>query len=348
MPEQKRRKAFLARIGIAVVLLPGLRQTALVAFWAALLAGGLHVPVAALARRGVRRSLGAGIVLLVFVGICGALLLACVSQGCKSVSNVLENGVAIDGIGLQLQPLLRQLPEEMQPLAAQLVDGLTQEETVLQEQATVWVAEQGAALVGQVPGLLFAAMMALLLAYYALVEWEQVKTSLQVLLPEDWRRGMADLWHHLKTGAVGWLTVQGKLMALQFVILAAGLALLGEKHVLWIAGGIAALDALPLLGCGLVLLPWAVVRLLEGQAGGALGLVVLWAVLCLSRTVLEPRLMGERAGVSPVWTLLAVYLGVNCFGFWGLIAAPILLSAAAEWVRSKQGPPQSRQKTEPQ
>jgi predicted PurR-regulated permease PerM len=121
--------------------------------------------------------------------------------------------------------------------------------------------------------------------------------------------------------------LQGKLMLVQFLLLTLGLTLLGRRS----AGALAALtalaDALPLLGTGAVLLPLAVLSLLEGKTA----LAALYWALCLScallRTVLEPRLLGHQGLISPFFTLFSLYLGLECFGVGGMIAAGVAASA---------------------
>ncbi|MCD7838823.1 MAG: AI-2E family transporter, partial [Clostridiales bacterium] len=51
------------------------------------------------------------------------------------------------------------------------------------------------------------------------------------------------------------------------------------------------------------------------------------------RTVLEPRFVSTQVGASPFFTVLAMYLGLLLFGFWGLIAAPAALTAGVQLLR---------------
>ena len=44
------------------------------------------------------------------------------------------------------------------------------------------------------------------------------------------------------------------------------------------------------------------------------------------RTILEPKLLGNRIGLHPLATILSMYLGLRLGGFGGLILAPITLT----------------------
>lgn len=331
---QKWKKLLTAVLAAAVALIPVLRSTAAVALSGLLLAAALNKPVKALEAKGVKRPWGAAVLLLGIVGIGAALLILSATQGCKSLLCAVELCDPPGDLEQRIAPLLHLLPGELEEAAGAGLSNLMQEGNVLRERAESWAAEWAAGLMARLPGLLLALTILLLAAFYAASDWERVKRDLAMLLPEDWREAVADALLHLKSGAVSWLSVQGRMLLIQFVLLAGGLALLREKGVLMKAALVALVDALPLLGCGAALVPWALFVFLGGESGKALGLLALCIVLWLCRTLLEPKLMGQRAGVSPVWTLLAVYLGARLFGLLGLIAAPIVLAAVAELVRS--------------
>ena len=50
----------------------------------------------------------------------------------------------------------------------------------------------------------------------------------------------------------------------------------------------------------------------------------------LSRTVLEPRLVGKQLGIDPLMTLMALYVGYRIWGFGGMLLSPMLCAAATE------------------
>ena len=45
----------------------------------------------------------------------------------------------------------------------------------------------------------------------------------------------------------------------------------------------------------------------------------------LTRELLEPKLIGKRIGIAPVFMLLAVYAGVKLFGVGGIVKGPLAL-----------------------
>ena len=90
---------------------------------------------------------------------------------------------------------------------------------------------------------------------------------------------------------------------------------------------VALVDAVPVLGTGTVLVPWGAVLMLQGQTLKGLGLLGIWVAAVLTRTVLEPRLVGKHLGLDPLLTLLFLYVGYRFWGILGMIFAPMLAAA---------------------
>ena len=58
--------------------------------------------------------------------------------------------------------------------------------------------------------------------------------------------------------------------------------------------------------------------------------LILYGACILTRELSEPKLIGKRIGVAPVFMLLAVYAGVRLFGVGGIIKGPLALIVIAE------------------
>ena len=94
---------------------------------------------------------------------------------------------------------------------------------------------------------------------------------------------------------------------------------------------IALVDLLPMIGSGLILLPWALVCLLLGEHLPALGLGLLWLCVWLTRTLLEPRLVGRQLQLPTAISFLTAVLGLRLWGLKGLILFPVFVAAAVSF-----------------
>ena len=104
-----------------------------------------------------------------------------------------------------------------------------------------------------------------------------------------------------------------------------GFLWMGLDYALLAAVFTALVDALPVLGTGTVLFPWALGCFLMGDTGRGLALLVLYAVGLIVHTLLEPRLLAGQADLPPITALLAMYLGFQFMGVGGMILLPVVL-----------------------
>ncbi len=126
----------------------------------------------------------------------------------------------------------------------------------------------------------------------------------------------------LSAAGVAYLKTQCILMLLVGLICTVGFLFVKREYALLLGIGVAILDAFPVLGSGLVLVPWAIVCLLKGNYLQLAILVVMYLLCVLVREGLEPKLLGNRIGIPPLYTLMAVYVGVELFGLLGVILGP--------------------------
>ncbi len=144
------------------------------------------------------------------------------------------------------------------------------------------------------------------------------------------------------------------IVSMTFFELLVGLGLLKVKYALIIALVTAIVDILPVLGSGTVLIPWAVVSGLSGNAGRAIGLVILYIVVTIVRNVTEPKIIGSKLGIHPVLMLAAVFVGLKIFGGIGVIIVPLgvvvvksLLESRSNNQNQDHNPNQGKSKSQP-
>lgn len=102
-----------------------------------------------------------------------------------------------------------------------------------------------------------------------------------------------------------------------------GLFLIGNSYSVVLGILIGLLDALPLFGTGTALIPWALVMLITGKIYQAAVLLTLYLACYFIREILEAKLMGKRTGMTPLETMLVMYVGLRLFGLLGLFLGPI-------------------------
>ena len=112
-------------------------------------------------------------------------------------------------------------------------------------------------------------------------------------------------------------------MAICFLELLAAFLLLGVRSAVILAAVTAVIDALPVFGTGVVLLPWALYCLLLGSSRRGLGLLVTWGLTELVRNAAQAKLLGDQIGLHPLTSLLSVYIGWRVGKVGGMLLMPL-------------------------
>lgn len=118
------------------------------------------------------------------------------------------------------------------------------------------------------------------------------------------------------------------------VILGIGLRLIGNSYGVLIGIVIAVLDALPVIGSGIILIPWAIASAFMHNYKNAVILVVLYILCTVIREILEPRLMGDKLGINEFYMLMTTFVGLALFGVWGIFLGPLWLIMTMEILKT--------------
>lgn len=177
---------------------------------------------------------------------------------------------------------------------------------------------------------LFFAMTMILSCCFAAGELPRLRATARRCLPRAMTGKAARVLSSIRSALGGWLRAQVKLMGVTFLVLTLGFLLLRVDSPVLLGLLVSVLDALPVLGTGTVLIPWALFAMLSGNMGLGLGLLGLYGAAALIRNILEPKLLGAQLGISPLLTLLAIYAGWRAGGFWGMLLLPVGVMTAVQ------------------
>lgn len=103
------------------------------------------------------------------------------------------------------------------------------------------------------------------------------------------------------------------------------LGLYDGAHILIISFIIACIDIIPVLGTGTVMIPWSVYSFVTGNIGMGIGLLVIYAAITVIRQFIEPKLVAGQVGISPVVTIMAMFIGIKIFGAVGIFILPFIV-----------------------
>lgn len=303
---------FLLGMGLALLAEPVVR----------VLSGRLHLPRAAAVGIGVTGAfLGLTILLLL---LCAFLVreLGILAGILPDLTETARSGMAL--LRSWLLGLVGRMPQSIRPLLEQNVATLFSGSTALLDRAFQYVLGLAGTILSHVPDSALSLGTAVISGFMISAKLPRIRKWIAGHFPRERLRPVLQMLRRIRLAVGGWLIAQFRLAGVTMAILLAGMVLLRIPYALLWAFGISLVDAFPVLGTGTVLLPWGLICFLQGDRARAIGLVGIYVVISLTRSVLEPKLVGRQLGLDPLVTLFALYAGYKVWGIGGMILSPLL------------------------
>ncbi len=187
------------------------------------------------------------------------------------------------------------------------------------------VADRAPSLVGQVSAFVVATIVFLMATYFITADYPRLRFFITDRVPAPARSFCSDVRRIFMEAFGGYLKSQLIISFVVFIILALGFFAIGQPYGLLLALGFAVLDFIPIIGSGTVMVPWAVVDIIVGDYTHAVQLMVIWGIIALFRRLGEPKILGDQTGLSPILSLVGIYVGMLVGGVLGMIVGPLLL-----------------------
>ena len=229
--------------------------------------------------------------------------------------------------------LLSRLPPGIQAVLEPGILEFFNGSSAILEQAFRYLLSITGGILRQVPDGTLILGTAVISAYMISAKLPSIKQWILARIPRERLQKFLRQLAGMKDALLGWLKAQVKLMGITCLCLTLGFLLLRISYApLW-AVLVSLVDAFPVLGTGTILIPWSILCLAQGETARAVGLLGCYAAVSLSRSILEPKLLGSHLGLDPLVTLAAIYAGYRLWGLGGMILAPVLAVAAAQLLR---------------
>ena len=148
--------------------------------------------------------------------------------------------------------------------------------------------------------------------------------------PKLWVRKFGIHLKKLISTLGSYLKAEATLILISFIEVLIGLCIfewigLNVEYPLLAALGIGFVDALPILGSGTVMIPWAIISAVNGDLNLGIAIFILYVIILVVHQLLEPKIVSNNLGIHPIFTLIAMYTGFKISGIIGLFIGPIVL-----------------------
>lgn len=279
----------------------------------------------------VKKLGSALIVILVLAAIILALYFG-ISRLASEISDLIRNfpdmyaqlEIGLRQIGDTLSGIFERLPTGIQNGWNTVVQNLDQYMGNLVSNMSEPTVMAAGNIAKSVPYYLISFIVAVLSAYFFIVEREEVLAWMKRVSPESVQKRMILVTDNLRYAVGGYFKAQFKIMGFVFLILLVGLGILNTGYFVLVAFLIAFLDFLPFFGTGTAMIPWAVYEFFMGDYKMTVALVVIYVITQAVHQLLQPKLVGDSVGLNPLVTLFLLYIGYRMGGIlWMILAVPI-------------------------
>lgn len=79
-------------------------------------------------------------------------------------------------------------------------------------------------------------------------------------------------------------------------------------------------DSLPILGTGTIMVPWVIISFLNNDISLGCSILGLYIFTIVAKQLIEPKIVSQKIGIHPIYTLIAMYTGFKFIGIIGLLA----------------------------
>lgn len=274
----------------------------------------------------LRKHSSAIIIAVVIAAIVGViyLVISMLIRESKQLSGDLPNiieqvGVGLNQLSIRIRDLSRDMPEPISQFINNLLESIETNLMGFEPKEGLLTFSFASNLAQNIAEFFLTLIITILSAYFFIAKRDEIMAGFKRNMPESVVEGWHFIFNNFTKAVGGYFKAQFKIMLVLSLIMFAGFEILSVSYSFLLAIGIAFLDFLPVFGTGAVLWPWALLDMLSGNYFRAIGLVVIYLVCQIIKQVLQPKMVGDSIGISPLATLLFLYIGYRLYGVAGMI-----------------------------
>lgn len=294
-----------------------------------LLAVAMEPVVNLFLRLKIPRAAATGMAMLVTVGTLTAITWFAVSKLIIELARFLANAPfytkLLKSSSLKLTAWLQSITEGLPPEFVYHLNRNTEKLTEIISDRLSLLAKEMLKLITNLPDELLVVVIILIATFFLSKDLLKLKTRVASTIPQEFHSKLKMMFNELYRATIGFIRAQMILSAITGLVILVGLIVLQTEYVVTIAllGGL--VSPVPVLGVGVLFVPWIVCSFLSGNTTLAVGLLILFAVVVVIKHSLEPKVLGENIGIAPLSVLIALYVGYELLGVSGFILGPFVL-----------------------
>lgn len=183
-------------------------------------------------------------------------------------------------------------------------------------------------IIASMPEMVVTVVVILLSLFYFSKDYKKITSALISKLPTPVKEKLPRIKKDILLVISSFVRSYIIIFFITFAQVFCGLLILKVENAFAISIIVALVDILPVLGVGIVLVPWSLVALAMQNTTLGIGLLVLFSVVYVVRQIIEPRIVSSQMNVHPLIAIFAMYAGLKIAGIGGMIIAPFFAFSA--------------------
>lgn len=178
-----------------------------------------------------------------------------------------------------------------------------------------------------IPEVIIIVVIALVATYFMAKGSARYISDFVRIFPLEWRESLIELGRDFARAFSGFIKAELIVFLITLACSIFGLILFRTKYAIILGTITGIFGILPVLGVGIILIPWALIAVIVGNNVLAFELIFLTILISILRHIIEPKILGDNIGLDPLFVLISMYIGLAATGIIGLVLGPFILIA---------------------
>ncbi len=179
--------------------------------------------------------------------------------------------------------------------------------------------------IGKVPNFMMTFLLTIISAFFISIDYENISGFLAMQLKPRTRELLTYVKVNLVDTLGKYIVSYSLILFITFIELNIVLLIAGVPNSFLLALLISFFDILPIVGTGTVFWPWFAIDMVAGNYKRAIIIIAGYFAITIIRNIIEPRIVGQKVGLHPIVTLIAMFIGLRAYGLIGMLMLPVLL-----------------------
>ncbi|HHW56201.1 MAG TPA: sporulation integral membrane protein YtvI [Clostridia bacterium] len=277
----------------------------------------------------IPRSLASFILLLMLIGVIGSLIAILINQLIYELSSFAEISTnyanvineTISNLVDKIRTYYITLPSNITSFIESNMQSILNYISLLVKNLTTWLLN----FTTKLPNFFFETLITLVATFFISKDKQLILDFIKRQIPSHWTQHAKNIQVDFLKTFFRYLRAMAIIMFITFLQLSLGFAMIGFDYPFLLGLLVTALDALPILGLGAVMIPWAIYNIIMKNYMVGIYLLILYTLVVVVRQIIEPKIVGESIGLHPLVVLLSIFIGAKLFGTLGLVIGPIFV-----------------------